>query len=73
MAVIEPRTGVNIVAGSHSLIEFARVSYHVGIREINHEDVRFPFSFNPPQNSVRDFESRHLRLQVVGGNPRRWN
>src|SRR2546423_9970651 len=61
---------VNVLDGLDGLLKIAGVADHVGVREVDDEDIGLAL-FNATQDFVCDFEGGHLRHQIVGRDLRR--
>jgi hypothetical protein len=63
-------TGIDMLDGLDGPGEIAGVADHVGVGEVDDEDIGFA-RFDGAQNFVREFEGRHLRREIISRHFRR--
>ena len=57
-------TRINVLARLDRLIQINSMSHHVGVREVDHENIRVTL-VDPAQHFVSDLERRHLGCEIV--------
>src|ERR1043166_9138783 len=66
------KASVHELASLDRFVEFSGVAHHVGVGEVDHEHVRLSL-VDSTQHFVSNLKRRHLRLQIVSRDLRRWH